>query len=235
MSRPAIYWQMFNDTENQLRLLGELDAISSRMSARVPDALRAAAYDASPSGEGTAWCVEHEREVAICRRRTLPCRGVPLLRASDRTGEIVVGQVIADAWTMQDCADMIHVATEAMLKVAARYGPEPDPAAEKITEGAEEANKPKCQIHMRHGWDVESETKNPTRLAHEGRYLLEYPLRLCVWCRRFVIAENGKLPSDGQVRKHAAKSNLPQIVTPPTRPVDLEWDERGGVHVEMAG
>lgn len=231
MTRPRLYWQLDDDLETGLRLLGQLERINDNMAATAPNALAAAAYDREHGGS-QAWCDTHEREVTACRARRLACLGKPLPRYIDRVGDSITGQVLADAWAINEGFNMLHEGLKVMLDASRRYLIDHDPAAAAVAETVEDANKPKCQIHLRHGWDVDSETKEPTRLAHEGRYLLDLPLRLCQWCRRHVIT-NGELPNTSQVRQHATKSCLPQAVIPHTNPVDVRWTDDGAASVVL--
>lgn len=232
MTVPRIYKQLDEDANKLLRLLGVLERINDGMAMRAPDALAAAAYDREHGG-AEAWCDTHEREVSRCRSRRLPCLGRPLPRYTDRVGDSVVGQVLTDAWAMEQAAAMLHVAVELMESTGAPYLRIEDPAAKVMAQDAETANQPKCQIHLRHGWDVNSRTKAPTRLRHNGRFLLSHPLRLCDFCQRHVIATGGKVPTAGDIRKHATKSALTPVVVPHTEPIDVSWSDSGAASVRI--
>lgn len=218
MSRAWIYSQLDRDLEDGLRILGALHDISRRMVARSPDAMAAADYDAT-HGVSVAWCDTHEREVEACRRKLLPCRGVPLPRYSDRTGDEVVGTVLQDAWDMQDGANLVHAGMEAMRRVARRYGRDEDPRAATTTEEIEDDNRPKCQNHMRHGWLIDAMGKNPTRVHHRNAPILEADYRLCRWCidtvrSTYIQTSRRELPNGATVDQHAKRQSLPRCNIP---------------------
>jgi hypothetical protein len=219
VTRPRIYNQLDADLEDGLRILGQLEAIGTRMANRAPDALSAAAYDREHGG-AIAWCDTHEREVEACRRKLMACRGVPLPRYTDRVGDEVVGQVLTHAWEMQDAARMVTAGMRAMARVARIYGKDDlDPAAEQITTDIEENNKPKCQHHMRHGWLIDARGKHPTRVVHRGQPLLDTPLRLCRWCQDTVVdaytnSGERRLPQQSELRRHSLRMGLPGCSIP---------------------
>lgn len=233
MTRPGIYYQLDRDLEDGLRILGQLEAINARMIARAPQALAAANYQAE-TGTSVAWCDTHEREVLVCRRKLLQCRGIPLPRVTDRTGDKVVGAVLTHAWEMEDAAAMVHAGIEAMSRIARIYGrDDDDPAADDVKRTVEDSNKPKCHHHMRHGWLIDARGKNPTRVVHRGQPLLDTPLRLCRWCQDTVVdayVNHGerRLPQLSEVRRHALRMGLPTCPVPasPGDSVDVrKWVE----------
>lgn len=219
MGRPRIYNQFDQDLEDGLRILGQLEAISTRMSNRAPDALAAAAYDVEHGG-AVAWCDTHEREVDVCRRKLMACRGVPLPRYTDRVGDSVVGTVLTHAWEMQDAQRMVHIGIQAMARIASIYGKDDaDPATEAIAGEVEENNKPKCHHHMRYGWLTDARGKHPTRVVHRGVPLLETPMRLCKWCQTvvveaFVNSGEHRLPNAAEVRRQSLRMGLPTCRIP---------------------
>lgn len=218
MTVARIYRRFDSDLEDGLRILGALADIERRMAARLPSALDAAVYDTTGGGT-VAWCDIHEREVTACRRHKLLCRGVPLPRVTDPTGDLVVHPVLVDAQEMDDAAAMVHEGIKRMLLVAHRYGRDEDPAADSIAETVEEANRPKCQVHMRYGWVIDARGKHPTRVTHRGVELLETPVRLCEKCEKLVraaYAELGerRLPYRSEVDRHARRNSLPRCNVP---------------------
>lgn len=229
MTRPRIYKQLDEDLENGLRILGQLSDISARMFRRCPDALAAANYEAT-HGVSVAWCDTHEREVEVCRRKLLACRGIPLPRYADRVGDEVVGQVLTHAWEMQDAADIIHIAIGRMMTIARTYSHDEDPAAEMVQTTVEEENKPKCWNHMRHGYLTDAMGKNPTKVGYRGMDILDHEYRLCRWCidtirGTYVHAQRRELPNAAEVKRHATRNGLERCSIP-ALPGDQEDVER---------
>lgn len=207
-----IYSQFNRDLEDGLRLLGQLSAIEVRMARRAPDALSAADWEAT-YGVSVAWCDTHEREVEVCRRKLLACRGVPLPHFSDRVGDEVVGQVLTHAWEMQDAAKMVHAAIGRMLAVARIYSTDDDPAYEMVQATVEDTNKPKCWNHMRYGYLTDARGKEPTRVKYRNAPILDVEYRLCEWCEKqvrmyFADRLERRLPNRAEATMHARKVGL---------------------------
>lgn len=229
MAKPLIHKQLDEDLELGLRVLSSLEAVNRRMADRLPT-LAAANYDAERAG-AVAWCDTHEREVTACRRKRLLCRGVPLPKVTDRTGDAAISAVLEHAWSMSDYAAMVHVGIEGMAGICRMYRDDEDPAAEKVTEQVEEANRPKCQVHLRHGYLTDARGKEPTRVGHKGTLILEVPLRLCEWCEKKVRAiyahdHKRRVPNAAEVRQHANRVGLPAciVVEPAARSNDdIDW------------
>lgn len=234
-----LYRQLDVDLEDGLRIRSSLADIERRMAARLPDALAAASYDRGPASTSIAWCLHHDQEVVACRRAKRPCKGVPDPRHSDRTGNAVTNDVRLDAFEFQDAADMLHVAVARMATIARRYGRD-DLIPEEIeaSEHLEVVNTPKCQNHLRHGYEVDARTKEPSRLFHKGIPLLPSAMRLCRYCQDQVIANvvaggRAELPTASDIRRHAHRTGLDPVQLPRLRPVDVDI-EAGVAHVAYA-
>lgn len=223
MTRPRIYAQLEDDLELGLRLLDSLGAIERRMRARLPDSLAGVDYESEHRAGSVAWCDAHERDVTRCHRRKLLCRGIPLPRVADPAGDLLVHPVYEDAWTMQDAADMLHVAVDRMLAVARRY-PDDDPAAKRIVADLEEENRPRCEIHRRYGFVSPARGKHPTAVKHKGQPILDVELVLCEWCEKHVRAtyrDRGERrpPNRAEVAQHGRRVGL-MPCDPPEPPGD---------------
>ena len=234
-----IYRQLDRDLEDGLRIRSILHDIERRMAARRPATMAAASYDTEPASTSVAWCIQHDQEVATCRRSKRPCKGVPDPKHTDRTGNRVVHDVMLDAFEFEDAAAMLHVAVNRMAVVARRYGKD-DPTPEDLDNAVtvEQVNQPKCQNHLRHGYEVDARYKEPTRVTHKGVPLLPSPLRLCRFCIDHLTGTHtatgkAELPAVGDIRRHATRTGLTAVQLPPTRPVHVDQDH-GVAHASYA-
>lgn len=224
-NQPRIYHQFDRDLEDGLRVLSSLAAVEKRMRDRMPT-LAAASYDTERSG-AIAWCDTHEREVTACRRKRLLCRGVPLPKITDQTGDAAISAVYEHAWAMGDYAEMVHVAIDGMLAICRIYATDEDPAAGRISEDVEEENRPKCVVHARYGFLTDARGKEPTVVKHKGEACLDVPVRLCEWCEKQVRSikvetGQGRLPNRSEVTRHGRRIGLPSCIAPEPRHGDAD-------------
>lgn len=196
-------------------LAGAMDATHVRMTDAVT-ILKAAAYDREP-GDAEAWCFTHGRSVQSCTAHELGCKGVPSAHGSDPTGSAAVDKVWDDARDLEADAEVAHAALKRMLSIVQRYQRhgDYDPTAPTASRDLEELNRPKCQVHLRHGWLADSRSAKPSQVKHKGQTILDVPYRLCRWCEdqvreRYSDTGQRRLPSEREVDRHARRVGLQQ-------------------------
>lgn len=194
-------------------LAGAMDATHVRMTDAIT-ILKAASYDTEP-GDAEVWCDAHERNVKTCIRLELGCTGSPSPRITDPTGEAAIERVWDDAHDIEDQADIAVAALKRVLAIVQRYQRhgDYDPTAPTASRDLEELNRPKCQVHLRHGWLADSRSAKPSQVKHKGQTILDVPYRLCEWCEKDVrsrFAELGQrtLPTEREVDRHARRVGL---------------------------
>lgn len=193
------------DVEQLLRCLWRLPDVERNMRQLLPT-LRAQAYDTERAGS-VVWCDYHERTVNECHRRNEPCEGVPLPKHVDPTGDDTEAMnVLSDAREARRHMHAVHAAAGFLTALVRRYDPAvllPDEATE-----VERNNEPKCERHMRYGFDVPSRTRGGTRVKRsDGTHVLADPRKLCQWCED-ATRTLGRLPNEREVKDNAAGKRL---------------------------
>lgn len=156
---------------------------------------RAQVYDREARA-ARKWCDVHDRDVQVCLRADLDCRGTPLADRTDPTGEAACGPNPADA-AMADITAILADLQRAVGRVrrlTAGWLPI-DPTVAKAITDAEIDSSGDCESCQRVGAWAE------VLAFGDVKGNLEHPMGLCRWCYDFV-GRRGELPTRDQLRRH---------------------------------
>jgi hypothetical protein len=202
--------------EDIIRARSELHEVERIMNLSLPG-LEAQALD-SDKGGAVLWCDEHERRVADCHKRQdedgrfLTCEGIPLPKVTDPTGDDALStRVWADVREAHRRAHRIEGDAAWFVGLVNRWKDDGITPA-KVAELADK-NAPKCERHLRYGYEVDARGKEPTKVKHGGQAILQDAVRLCRWCEddvrnRFIDTGERRLPTEHEVHHHARKVRL---------------------------
>ncbi len=196
--------QLDSDVETLLRCLSQLDAVERNMNSLLPT-LRAQAYVVTHGGT-TVWCDTHEQEVQRCHKAEHTCLGIPLPKVTDPTGDDTTAMlVLADARDARAQMRAVHHATNFLVKLIGRYTADAGPTER---DEVERENQPKCERHLRYGYDVPARARSGTRVRRpDGSYVLADPRRLCRWCTDATLTLD-RLPLEREIHDNAAGKRL---------------------------
>ena len=216
--RPPLATIIERAAHDLLRIVSHLAEVDRVMRESLPD-IRAAAYDAPivTGGRSVIWCDLHQREVDTCHRTRQPdgstytCTGVPIL-LSDPTGEAALHtRQMADLRDAVRRTHRIMTDTDWLAGMVNRW--KDDGITPTRGRDLEHANRPKCELHARYGYDTEAQGKEPTHVRHQNQQILAAPYRLCRWCvddvrERFKNTGERRLPTDQEIYRHATRTGL---------------------------
>lgn len=207
----SVRFNLDQAAEDILRFLGQYTEVERIMDLSTPD-LVAAAYDTDRGGS-IIWCDHHEREVAACHKAAAAigevpsCQGVPLPKMTDRTGDQAVAtRVYDDQRTIDRIAAQMQRLGSELIGIAKRYqDSDLTPAVEKQLE---QANRPKCERHLRYGYEREARSQSGTRVRRrDGSYVFTEAHKLCEWCED-VARDLGRLATEQEIHSHAQGKRL---------------------------
>jgi hypothetical protein len=189
--------------ELAVRLVNDWNPLKRRMRDTIPD-LGAQSYDREPS-DPVVWCDTHERPVASCHRLDFLCRGIPLEKLTDPTGNGAVSHPYKDPGEFMAHARKAAHHIEEMAEIAGRYKPD-DP---QLSLEMEEANaKPDgCERCSRLDRWAPRHTANPTDVGG----ILNTAMLVCQGHYDF-IRTRGRLPSEEEDAYYASKGKWPKAV-----------------------
>lgn len=115
------------------RLVNDWRPLERRIRDTIPD-LAAANYDGEPS-DPVVWCDTHERPVAACQKLDFLCRGVPLEKMTDPTGNGAATHPYKDPGEFMAHARKVAHHIQEMVTIAGRFKPD-DPQMQLEVEEA---------------------------------------------------------------------------------------------------
>lgn len=177
--------------EDAVKLDNEWPQVERLIRDHVPD-LQAASYDGEP-GDPEVWCDHHGRPVAVCHRHDELCRGVPLEKRTDPTGDGAVGnRAYEDAGRWVYHAKQVAHHVNQMVRIRNHYT-ETDPRASKQLE--QENDGSGCEVCARSGkWVAKA-------ASSDANGALPRALDLCAWHQRFAL-DHGRLPNTDEEATH---------------------------------
>lgn len=169
-------------------------------------------------GGSVAWCEFHEQEVRTCHRGDLvdlfgnPCEGVSLADRPDPTGDAASGEhtVFSDERDLQrHAAQLAHHAQE-LMRITGFWVKKDQDTTEAEDDELEQENRPKCERHLRYGYDLPARGKSRTRVKHKGVEILRDELWLCEWCEknirsRYSASGDRSVPTEHEIHHHAKR------------------------------